>query len=301
MPLNTDTSGRVIASDADRTRLERGSRMQGRGGNRQRGPDMDLQRAFEAGTYRPLEGFTMRGGRLVRTPRTPAPGSVPTAPGAPGAPYTNTAQNQPDMRWAIDQLGARTEGDLGAGRAIEVAVGKLRELGIGEDAATRGNLAARGALGAMDYDSAIGATGAEGLALAANQTGREQRAAGVATDIALGREAQRDDLYRSILSGGEAAGRLGLGDRSLSLQQQAAADANARFAAEMQQQNELSRQAAAQSQQNALLQLLTSFGPTLDPFAAQSAITGIGTGSGTSGFRPYAPVGSTSMLDRARF
>jgi hypothetical protein len=173
--------------------------------------------------------------------------------GAGAGGYTNTAEYQPDIKYAIDALKARSEGDLGAGRAIDVAVGRVRDLGVGEDAATRGRLASAGALGSTGYDTALGETGAEGLALGRNADLRQRRAAGIATDIALGREAQRDDILRSIGGMGGEQGRLGVASQGLALQQQAAQDADA-----------LAQRQAAQAQMNALLSLIGGFSSSGD-------------------------------------
>lgn len=173
-------------------------------------------------------------------------GAAGGAGGAPaGAGYTNTTDLQPDLSYSIAKLKERAEGDLGAGRAIDVALGKLRELGIGEDRVTNAALATRGLEGTVGSPTN---PGAQGLALARNSADRERRAAGLATDIALGREAQRDDIYRSIGGMGGEQGRLGVANQGLALQQQAAQDANV-----------LAQQRAAQAQQNALLSMLTGF------------------------------------------
>lgn len=164
--------------------------------------------------------------------------------GAAGA-YENVAGYQPDIRYALDALKARAEGDLGAGRATDVAVGKLRELGIGLDKETTAQLARSGGLGAVG----VGGIGAEGLARQRNRERLERAAAGVATDISLGREAQRDEILRSIMGGGAELGRLGISERALNLQQQTDLDRNL-----------IAREAAAQAQLAGMLRLIGGFG-----------------------------------------
>jgi hypothetical protein len=148
---------------------------------------------------------------------------------------TNTTDVQPDMRWAVDEMKKRYAGDMGAGRAIDVAGGKIREAGIGVERARGGDVARRGVSG----------TGAEFNLRKGDADNVLNDISGAATGIASDAEGRRDGMLGSILGGGNAMGGLAQGDRALALRSW-----------EANEQNQRAREQAALARQMALLGLL---------------------------------------------
>lgn len=197
----------------------------------------------------PLIGGAGMGGLLPKGPNTGfspnavggqagggagAPGAAgPAGAGAGGT--TNLSQNNPDIAYASAAMKQRYEGDNGAGRAIDLAMGKIRDSAEGERRAAAGRRSARGVsgTGVDSYDER-------------NIEGSTQRAqAGAASDIAFGSEQAKTGLLDKLVGAGTAQGNLGLGERSLALQQYNA-----------QQQAEFERAQAARAQEQAILSML---------------------------------------------
>lgn len=155
--------------------------------------------------------------------------------GAGGA--TNTAQYNPDISFATSAMKERYAGDNGANRAIDLAMGKIRDSAEGERRAAAGRREARGVsgTGVDSYDERrIG-----------DNTQRAQ--AGAASDIAFNSEQAKTGLLSGIASAGVSQGNLALGERDLAIRQQQA-----------QQQNEFEAANARRAQEMAILQMLSN-------------------------------------------
>lgn len=151
------------------------------------------------------------------------------AGGAPGGAGTaNVAQYQPDLQYAIANMKSRFEGDGGAGRAIDVAGGKLREFSEGERRAAAGRRSMRGVsgTGVDDYDERN------------IRDNFQNRLAGTATDITLGREAAKDSMLSNIAGAGASSAAIAQADRRGALEEWSAVSSNQR-AAEAAQQAQL--------------------------------------------------------------
>lgn len=173
-------------------------------------------------------------------------GGGSSAPGTVAPPdFNNTAQNDPGYDDVLNAMWAREKGDAGAGQAIDLAGGKIREAGIGAGKELGASLAARGVSG----------TGADTLARTKLAGQVQGNIAGAAADIANQREREKDAELNAI--GGVIGGRANanLANRQLGLQQWEGVRADQR--AQEQQQS---------AQQLAILQLLASQGQ--QPFAA---------------------------------
>src|SRR5262245_20013434 len=160
---------------------------------------------FTSGSVEYLGG----GSRKPAPVAAAAPAAAPT-PGDGAASYTNTANTQPDMRYALDSLTELTEGDMGAGRATDLALNKIRELEIGLNRASTADAASRGGLG----------TGMQDFLRRDDSERLRREMVGAASDIASDAEGRRVDVLSRILSGGQGAGALAQGDRGLALEQQ---------------------------------------------------------------------------------
>jgi hypothetical protein len=176
------------------------------------------------------------GGGMVYNPRyndgTPAGRDmyIPAGGGAGGAGggFENTAENDPDMDYTLAELRKRYEGDGGAGRAIDLAGGKIREAALGEGKALAAGQSARGASG----------TGAGEIQFG-NLAGRTlHRIAGAGADIAVQRERDKDALLGSIASAAATRSGTNLANRQMALQQWESlqADRRAEEAAKMARQ-----------------------------------------------------------------
>lgn len=146
-----------------------------------------------------------------------AAGTAPAAGGGASG-SVNTAQTNPDIQYAINQMRARYEGDGSTARQIEVAGGKLREFSEGERRAAAARRTARGVsgTGVDDYDNR-------------RITGDFQsRLAGVASDVALGREREKDSILSSIAGAGRSQADLAGADRDRALAQWNTVEANRR-------------------------------------------------------------------------
>lgn len=119
---------------------------------------------------------------------------APPTPSAP-SPSTNTAEVNPDLQYAIGQMKQRYAGDGGTGAAIDVAGGKLREFTEGQRKQAQALRARRGVTG----------TGIDAHDERRISGDFLNNLAGVSTDIALGRERDKDGMLNSIASGGASA------------------------------------------------------------------------------------------------
>lgn len=217
---------------------------------------------------------TQRGadGHLVNVPGSAAaPAASPTTPGTQ---TVNTAQNQPDANWAVQQLKQRAGGDMGAGRAIDLSGQKIREAALGGERSLEAGLSRR--LG--------GSGGGVGEAARSGYEAQTQRnIAGSAADIAAGREDKRDSVLGSIVSGGIQQGQLNQGDRRLALEQQQAAD-----------QNRRAEESAADARLKAILDELAATQsiastpiPTQGPIQSSAPVSNGRGGVVNGGFMPW--------------
>lgn len=118
-------------------------------------------------------------------------------PAAAATPTVNTAAPNPISNDAITALQGRVTGDMGAGAALDRGIQDIRaraSLGIAKEQEL--NAAARGMSG-----SSIPGSQAQDLA-----RGQQADISRLTTDITLGREAKRDDMYKSIAQLGLAQG-----------------------------------------------------------------------------------------------
>lgn len=134
-------------------------------------------------------------------PQHKATGSGPFVPtkGQQGAgkagTVVNTADANPDMRYAIDNMKQRFQGDAGAGHAIDLMTGKLRDAAEGERRVAQAGRVARGVSGTGVDDFDAGRIGDK----------LQRNIAGSATDIALGRERDKDSILSGIAGAGATA------------------------------------------------------------------------------------------------
>jgi hypothetical protein len=165
--------------------------------------------------------YSFNGRRLTQS-QTPSidsikPGLPP--PGLPGGGSTSNKTNFPtQLTDAQSQMAQRAAGDMGAGRAIDVAGGKIREAAIGLSKESQARRAARGVAG----------TGADAWDAQRVNDQTARAIAGTAADITQGREQARDSL---LASSGQLAGTMAgisQADRSLALQQWQTIEANRR-------------------------------------------------------------------------
>lgn len=191
------------------------------------------RQGWVSGTWSPLASWGAMGG-------AGAGGGGGTA-AAPGT-TVNTAQANPDLDYVTGKIKERIEGPGTANTAIDLAGQKIREAGQGQRRIAEANRAARGVSG-----TGINAYDEQRIG------GAEQRAiAGAATDIALGREKEKDTLLGSLA---------GVGASKANLQQQSQQIANQQWA------NEQANQRAIDSANTARLQSYLSMlsSPALAP------------------------------------
>lgn len=148
--------------------------------------------------------------------------------------FTNTAQRNPDLDYAINGLKERLGADT-TGRAIDVAGGRLRDLGEGQKSAAATSRSARGVSG----------TGVDAYDANRIDAGTQRAVAGAATDISLGREAQKDSILGQIAGVGASQAGINQADRNLAVQQWQTDQANQR-----------AREAAAAARQASIMSML---------------------------------------------
>lgn len=184
------------------------------------------------------------GGAYHHSPGADAPGTV----GPPN--FDNTAEDDPGYNQVLGEMWRRFRGDAGAGQAIDLAGGKIREAGIGAGKELGASLAARGVSG----------TGAETLGRTKLAGQVQGSIAGAASDIANQREREKDAELASIggVVGGKAAENRA--NRELALRQWEGVRADQRAG-----------ESAQSAQQLAILQLLQQAGQS--PFETQAAGT----------------------------
>lgn len=155
---------------------------------------------------------------------------------SPGPNFNNTAQSNPDLEYAINGLKGQLSNDT-TGHAIDMAGGKLRDLAEGQKSAAAAGRTSRGVsgTGVDDYDNRR------------IDTGTQRAIAGTATDITLGREAQKDSIYGQIAGAGASQAGINQADRSLALQQWQTDQANQR-----------AREQAQAAQQASILNMILS-------------------------------------------
>lgn len=137
---------------------------------------------------------------------------------ASAGPSTNTAQTNPDLAWSIQQMKDRYSGDGGAGRAIDLAAGKIREYGEGERRSAAASRTARGVsgTGVNDFDE---------RRISNNVLGQ---ISGASADIAQQREQAKDSMLSNISGVASTSASLAGADRDRALAQWNATEANRR-------------------------------------------------------------------------
>lgn len=137
---------------------------------------------------------------------------------ASAGPSTNTAQTNPDLAWSIQQMKDRYSGDGGAGRAIDLAAGKIREYGEGERRSAAASRTARGVsgTGVNDFDE---------RRISNNVLGQ---ISGASSDIAQQREQAKDAMLTNISGVASTSASLAGADRDRALAQWNATEANRR-------------------------------------------------------------------------
>jgi hypothetical protein len=170
---------------------------------------------------------------LNLTGRSSAAASSSTPP-----PTVNQTNYNPQMNDALTRILGRASGDAGAGTAIDLAGGKIREASIGAQKEAAVGRQMRGASGtsANSYDQAK------------ISDATQKAIAGSASDISSAAEARKDTLLGSAANVAGSMAQLAQGDRSLALQQWQEQEANRRA-------DENARIAQQQAQLQALLQL----------------------------------------------
>lgn len=151
-----------------------------------------------------------------------------------GTPFVNASQRNPDLDYAISGLKNQLSNDT-TGHAIDIAGGKLRDLAEGQKMAAAAGRTARGVSG----------TGVDTYQNRNIDAGTQRALAGQGTDIALGREAQKDSIYGQIANAGTSAAGVDQGNRSLALQQW-----------QIDQENQRARESAANARQASVLNML---------------------------------------------
>ncbi len=157
-------------------------------------------------------------------------------------PTTNTANYDPQQKAILDRILARTSGDMGAGDAINVAGGKIREASIGAQKEAEAQRTARGVsgTGANDYDQRK------------ISDATQKAIAGSATDISNKAEQDRNALLTGAAGVASNIAQGANADRQLAIQQWQA-----------QQQAQQQQQQMQQNLQLAQLQMLSSMAGSL--------------------------------------
>jgi hypothetical protein len=187
------------------------------------------------GVLQPDGSYRDASGRVVGS-ATGSGGS--SGSGAAGPSTTNQTNYNPQMNDALSRILGRAQGDAGAGTAIDLAGGKIREASIGAQKEAAVGRQMRGGAGtsANSYDQA-------------KISDATQRAiAGSASDISNAAEARKDTLLGSAANVAGSMAQLAQGDRSLALQQWQQQEAGRRA-------DEAARIAQQQAQLQALIQL----------------------------------------------
>jgi hypothetical protein len=177
-------------------------------------------------------------GRVVGSASGGAGGSGGSGGGSALPATTNQANYNPQMNDALSRILGRASGDAGAGTAIDLAGGKIREASIGAQREAAVGRQMRGGAGtsANSYDQA-------------KISDATQRAiAGASSDISNAAESRKDTLLGSAANVAGSMAQLAQGDRSLALQQWQQQEANRRA-------DENARIAQQQAQLQALIQL----------------------------------------------
>jgi hypothetical protein len=161
----------------------------------------------------------------------------PLPPALTGGTVTNTAQTNPDLQYVIDQSRKRFEGDGGAGTAIDLMTTRMRDAAEGERRAAMGRRASRGVIGSGvdDYDE-------RGIS---DRLSRNMISG--ASDIALGREKEKDSILSNIAGVGATKAGIAGADRDRALQQWQTVE-----------QNRMQQEQAQLSQLNAIINLLSA-------------------------------------------
>lgn len=149
-------------------------------------------------------------------PAAATPGAQ--APGTPGPPSTLSAPDNPDLQYALDKMKGRFEGDGGAGMAIDLAGGKLREASEGERNAAAGRRARMGTSG----------SGIEGYDDRKISDKYQSNLAGAASDIALQREKEKDQIIRDVANTGASKAAISGAERDRQLALYNSQEANRR-------------------------------------------------------------------------
>lgn len=162
---------------------------------------------------------------------------------------TNTAQLDPRLDTHATQVQGRIDNpSQSTGRAIDLAVGRLRDLGEGQKRAGSSSFARRGMLGSggqADFESGI-------------DEDIRREGSGAAADIALQRERDDDAFLLGSTGALAAPGEAARADRSLSQQQWEMETSAQQRAYESQEANRQAQEAQAFAQQQAILALLQS-------------------------------------------
>ena len=157
--------------------------------------------------------------------------------GGSSGPVVNQSNNDPQQQQILAQILARANGDAGAGRAIDIAGGKIREASIGAEKAAQAGRVQRGVSG-----SAI-----EGYDERKISDQTQRAIAGSAADIASAAEDKKNQLLSSAAGVAGNIANQNLQDRSLALQQW-----------QQQEQNRIAQQQLQQQMQLAQMQMLSS-------------------------------------------
>jgi hypothetical protein len=152
-------------------------------------------------------------------------------------PISNQSNNDPQQQAILAQILARANGDAGAGRAIDVAAGKIRESSIGASKEAEANRVRRGVSG----------SGIEGYDQKKISDATQRAIAGSASDIASAAEDKKSQLLASAAGVAGNLASQNLQDRSLALQQW-----------QQQEQNRIAQQQMQTQMQMAQMQMLAS-------------------------------------------
>lgn len=207
---------------------------------------------------------TLGGGATVDLgPVGPAgPGQSPTPNGYSPTPFNNTAQDDPRLA----RLAGRIEDRLAnpnqsTGRAIDLAVGRLRDLGEGQKRAGASSFARRGVMGSgvqAGYEAGV-------------DEDVRAKGAGVAADLSLARERDEDAFMLGSAGALGAVGEANRADRRLALDQWMGENAMRLRAWETQEGARRSAEADRLARQSAVLNLL--MGPGGDMFRGSTGGT----------------------------
>lgn len=185
----------------------------GGGGGGQHAPSSNEMSLVQAG-----KGHWGPNNEYVANDAPPAAAAQAAPAGAPGGGSTNTAQSNPDLAYAIGEMKKRYEGDMGTGRAIDVAAGKLRQYSEGQRRQAAAGRTARGVSG----------TGIDNFDERRVSDDFQRKLAGAATDITQQRESARDATLGTIANVGATQAGISAADRAQALNQWNSVQANAR-------------------------------------------------------------------------